>query len=132
MRRELTLALLLIVVPMTMGCSMVDSEKLVRFESDSINLHPFPYKIVEGTLENGDTQYEMVLPDGTYQTVQGMPNIGNLYLIVNLNDGTSQTSRGQVQAEVSPTVTGQGNATGGADSSSTELVGDTVPEGGGE
>ena len=92
------------------GCSTVDSMKHVEFEAGSITLNSYPYKVVETQLENGEVAYQMIMPDGTYQDVKGMPYMGNLTLIVNLNDGTSQTSRGQVDAEVSPTVTGQGEA----------------------
>jgi len=110
---RLTIALL---AAMLIGCSSVESTKYVVYEQGSINLHPLPVKsITEGTLAGGEN--EIIMPDGSYVTVSGTPSLSNLYLITNQNDGTSQTSRGQVQAEVSPTVTGQGNATGGADSS---------------
>ena len=128
MKTIITIALAVLLV----GCSSVESAKYVVYEEGSINLHPLAVKsITEGNLEGGSN--EIILPDGSFVTVSGTPSLSNLYLITNQNDGTSQTSRGQVQAEVSPTVTGQGAATGGADSSSDvigvpEVIGDLLPD----
>ena len=129
MRIIISLIVLCILLPGFVACTTMDSTKFVIYEQGSINLHPLAVKeIKEGENEGGDNQ--VILPDGSFVSVAGTPSLGNLYLITNLNDGTTQTARGQVEAEVSPTVTGQGNATGGADSSSTELGGDSG--GGGE
>jgi len=73
-----------------LACTTVNSTKTVTFEPGSINLHPSPFVTQETTNEAGEVVVEMVLPDGTYQTIAGMPNLGNLTLVVNLNDGTDQ------------------------------------------
>ena len=91
------------------GCSTVESTKYIIYETGSINLHPVPYALSEVEGQAGSPG-EMILPDGTYFAISGGGSANNLTLLTMQNDGTSQTSRGQVDAEVSPTVTGQGNA----------------------
>ena len=98
-----------------LACTSVTSTKTVTFEPGSINLHPAPWVTQETTNEAGDITYEMVLPDGTYQTVAGMPILGNLYVIVNLNDGTTQEgarTRSAIEADAN---LNSPNATTGAD-----------------
>ena len=85
-----------------LACTTVNSTKTVTFEPGSINLHPSPFVTQETTNEAGEVVVEMVLPDGTYQTIAGMPNLGNLTLVVNLNDGTDQEgarTKGTLEAD---------------------------------
>ena len=85
-----------------LACTTVNSTKTVTFDKDSINLHPAPWTVQETVNETGETTYEMVLPDGTYLSIAGMPVVGNLTLVVNLNDGTDQEgarTKGTLQAD---------------------------------
>ena len=121
------LAALAVAVVVCGGCSMTgDTTKLIKYDQGSINMHPLPYPVTAITTEAGDTVYSYVMPDGSHKAVEDMGVYGNFTLSNNQNDTIEQTSRGQVQAEVSPVVTGQGSATGGADSSSTDIGGDVV------
>ena len=98
-----------------LACTSVTSTKTVTFEPGSINLHPAPWTTVETTNEAGETVWEFILPDGTYQTIGGMPVIGNLTLVVNLNDGTTQEgarTRSAIEADAN---LNSPNATTGSD-----------------
>jgi len=95
-------AVIIIACACLIACTTVNSTKTVSFEPGSINLHPGPWKTVESVNEAGEPVVEFVLPDGTYQTVAGMPNFGNLTLVVNLNDGTTQEgarTKGTLEAD---------------------------------
>ena len=92
-----TLAALLLV-----GCTTMDSTKLVVYEAGSINLHPFPVLMTEGQTEGGKN--ELILPDGSYVTLTGTGSAGNLYLITNQNDGTEQTTDAKVDGKIDADV----------------------------
>lgn len=121
MRAFILIAVLLCAV----GCSTVESFKTMHIHPSALTQFPPGVTVQSMTvMEDGQVQYEIILPDGTFQTVSGKGNVGNFTAIFNQNDGTEQTTRGQVDAEISPTVTGQGNATGGAETNATEMVED--------
>ncbi len=119
----LTIAILALIVPLVACTSTGDTNKTVTFEPGSINLHPFPYPVREVTTETGEVRYEMILPDGTYQVVQGMPNMNNLTLVNNLSDVAEQTTDVKTDAEIDAdaNVNSPGSATGGSDASPTEV-----------
>ena len=99
------LAIVVLAVLLFVGCTTNESIKYVEYQQGSINLHPFPFPTQEVVNEAGEVSYEMILPDGTYLTIQGMPNMGNLTLVTNQNDGTDQAtdvrSDAQLDADVS-------------------------------
>ncbi|MCP4493314.1 MAG: hypothetical protein GY820_39320 [Gammaproteobacteria bacterium] len=127
MRNDTFLAVFaLVACAVCIGCTTMDSTKFVIYETGSINLHPTPYEIREVTTETGEVRHEMILPDGTFFDVTGMPYMGNLTLVTNQNDGTDQTTRARVDAEVSPAVTGSGSAS--TTEGDTTSSGDSISE----
>ena len=106
---------IIIMVLLLVGCTTMTSTKTVTFEKDSINLHPFPWPTKETVNEAGEVSVEFILPDGTFQTVEGMPHMGNMVVIANQNDGTDQQgAKTDAKASASANVTSpNANATTG-------------------
>ena len=108
-------AVIIIACACLIACTTVNSTKTVTFDQDSINLHPAPWTTQETTNEAGEVVWEFILPDGTYQTIGGMPVIGNLTLVVNLNDGTEQAGARTRAALEADANLNSPNATTGSD-----------------
>jgi len=125
-RGAMTGMLLLCVVGGSVACNTAESYKVQNIYPSALTHFP-PGATVAGSqvMEDGQVQYEIILPDGTYQTVIGPGNTGNFTVILNQNDGTEQSAKGQVEADISPNVgVGGGTASGGD-----KAKGDTVLEG---
>ena len=87
------------------GCSTVgDTTKEINYETGAITNYGYPFQVRETTNEAGVVTYEMVAPDGSSLTLEGMPNMNNLTINNNLSDAPAQTTEVKTDAAVDADV----------------------------
>jgi len=102
---RITSGLLIVLLISIVGCTTNHSTKTLNVHPSALTQFP-PGVTVESmtVMEDGQVQYEIILPDGTYQTVVGRGNVGNFTAIFNQNDGTEQKADAKVDAKVDADV----------------------------